>query len=267
VESDDGARGVLIALNAGWESSVLSKPVAKVSWFAADDFETASFLANSVFKHARAAGVVLLSATPGHAPSYLHVSLTEAGFHLGSQTLMVRADLKKIAAAVARIPLRGVFREATKDDADAIATLARGGFVDARFTGDPLFPKPWGQELFADWARNLVLGGADSVVVAEAKNSIVGFVSMTRDATRRATVPPLLAIDQRYRGWGIGAMLVRKMFDWYRQQGVDVLIGATEKSNIAINALYLQLGVTLVDSNIVYHATPVAQQETHDHFL
>jgi GNAT superfamily N-acetyltransferase len=79
---------------------------------------------------------------------------------------------------------------------------------------------------------------------------------MTLDPARRASVPSLLAIDRRYEGWGIGAMLVRIMFDWYRERGARVFIAGTEKSNTPINALYLRLGATFVDANLVYHWTP-----------
>jgi GNAT superfamily N-acetyltransferase len=256
IESEGGARGLVIVTHATWESDVLSRAIAKVSWIAADNYEIARALANAALRAAREKAVVLLSVAPGHAPTYMHVALTDAGFHVGSQSLTLRADLDAIATAVARIPLRGTFREATARDTEAVVDLARHGFVDARFTGDPFFPVDWGRELFAAWARNLMLGGADSVIVAEAGGRAIGFVSMTLDSQRRAAVPSLLAIDARYNGWGVGAMLIRTMFDWYRERGLKVFIAGTEKNNTPINALYLRIGASFVDSNIVYHATP-----------
>lgn len=257
VESPAGDRGLVIVAEAAWETGVIQRPVAKISWLAADTFELAIELLRSAREAARQRNVVLLSATPGHSPSYVHAALADAGYHVASQALTIRADLDAIAPALARIPLRGVFRTATAADADAVAAIARDGFIDARFTGDPHFPRAWGQELFAAWARNLVLGAADAVTVAEHSGRIIGFVSMTLDEARRSRVPPLLAIDRSYNGWGIGAMLARRMLEWYREQGVKVFIGGTEKSNTPINALYARLGISFIDANLVYHCSPV----------
>ena len=255
-EGEDGARGLVIAMHSAWETDVISRPVGKVCWIAADNYKIARMLTDATLHSARDKKMVLLSVSPGHSPTFMHVALTESGFHVGSQTLTMRADLDAIANAVARIPLRGTFREATPADLDAVVRLARDGFVDARFTGDPFFPVEWGQELFAAWARNLMLGGADSVIVAEMGGRLTGFVSMALETRRRAAVPVLLAIDRSYNGWGVGAMLVRIMFDWYRERGLKIFSGGTEKSNVPINALYARLGATFIDSNIVYHASP-----------
>ncbi|HEX9484098.1 MAG TPA: GNAT family N-acetyltransferase [Gemmatimonadaceae bacterium] len=257
IECDGVPRGLVVVTLAAWESGVLRRPVAKLAWLGADDFETAKTLVTASLDVACERDVVLLSASPGNSPTFIHVALTEAGFHLGSQALTMRADLDLIAPELTRIPLRGSFREATPADTESVVELARHGFVDARFTGDPFFPAEWGQALFAEWARNLMRGAADSVIVAEVKGTVVGFVSMTLDARRRAEVPVLLAIDRRYNGWGIGAMLVRLMFEWYIARGLKVFSGGTEKSNTPINAVYTRLGATFSDANLVYHATPV----------
>jgi ribosomal protein S18 acetylase RimI-like enzyme len=263
-EDASGAKGLVIVMCALWETSVLSRSVAKVAWFAADTFEIARALAVMILDKAEKGGVVLISASPGHSPLHMHAALSEAGFHVGSQTFTVHANLERIAPAVARIPLRGTFREARPGDTEAIARLARHGFEDQRFTADPFFPKEWGRDLLAAWGRNLALGAADSVVVAEAGQEVIGFVSMTLDAERRRSTPALLAVDQRYKQWGVGTMLVRIMFDWYRERGLHTLVGGTEKSNLPINALYVRLGVAFVDSNIVYHASPALRAASAD---
>ena len=47
----------------------------------------------------------------------------------------------------------------------AVAAVGRTGLARARFTSDPYFPTEWGGELYAAWARNLVMGAADVVIV------------------------------------------------------------------------------------------------------
>jgi GNAT superfamily N-acetyltransferase len=259
--SDSGRRGMVLVIRSTWETAVLSRNVAKVAWLAADDFATIAPLAQAARRVGLENDVVLLSASPGHSPLFVHSALTDAGFHVSSQTLTTWQDLEAIAPAVARIPLRGTFRPATPADVDAIVKLAYYGFDDQRFTRDPYFPKEWGRRLFADWAWNIATGAADEVIVVESKEKLVGFVSMTLDRRRRKAVPPLLTVDQEHNGRGTGVMLTRIMLDWYREHGLKTFYGGTEKSNTSINTLNARLGGSFIDSNIVYHATPPLRGE------
>jgi GNAT superfamily N-acetyltransferase len=254
---DGTSRGVITVLHARWEEQVLDRPIAKVVLFAADTPGMAVTLARAAWNACKASGVVLVSATPGNSPMYMHVALAEAGFHLAGQSLTVRADLEDIAPAVARIPLRGGFRPAKPSDADAITDIAGRAFIDTRFMSDPHFPGEWGALLMQAWAGNLINGGADEIIVAEAGGAVLGFAAMTLDQGRRQKVPELLAVHPQYDGAGVGAMLVRQMLDWYRTRGVRVFVGVTEKSNVAINALYARLGFTVLDCNLVYHGSPI----------
>ena len=255
IEEDQG-RGLVVVLHARWEEGVIERPVAKVSLLVADTHAIAVGLAREVIQACRAGDVVLVSATPGHSPTFIHCALAEAGFHVASQSLTVKADLEAIAPAVARIPIRGVFRTATSSDAGAIVDIAGRAFVNARLMADPFFPLEWGSQLMRAWARNLVNGGADEILVAEASGEVLGFATMTWEADRRRRLPVLMAVEPRYDGAGIGAMLTRQMLDWYRTRGMKVFLGTTEKSNMAMNALYARLGFSVLDSNLVYHASP-----------
>lgn len=249
-------RGLAIVLHARWEERVIGRPFAKVHVLAADNYAIAVALARAVIDACAASGVVLVSATPGHSPIFIHAALAEAGFHVASQALTVRADLDAIAPALARIPLRGRFRLATPADGDAIVDIASRAFVKSRFMSDPLFRLEWGSQLMGAWARNLVNGGAEEILVADSSHGLIGFATMASAAFRGPRVPELTAAEPRYDGAGIGAMLLRQMFEWHRARGLKVFTGVTEKSNTAINALYARLGFTVLDSNLVYHASP-----------
>jgi len=176
---------------------------------------------------------------------------------VGSQQLTLRADLDAIWKSVERIPLKGDFRAATPDDAETVGRIAAEAFSEGRFTGDPYFSREWGQQLYAAWAQNLANGAADAMVVADSPSGILGFVSMSRLDYSTRRVPDLMAVNPRAK-WGVGAMLVRKMLEWYRDQGTRDFVGGTEKSNLAMNILYHRLGFTVLDSNLVYHWTPNA---------
>jgi GNAT superfamily N-acetyltransferase len=250
------ARGLVVVLHARWEEGVIEQPVAKVILLVADTHDIALALAADVLKACGAVDVVLVSATPGHSPMFIHSALSEVGFHVASQALTVRADLKAIAPAVARIPIRGIFRKATPSDSETIVDIAGRAFVNTRFMSDPYFPVDWGMQLMRSWAENLINGGADEIVVSEAGGKVLGFVTMALEENRRQRVPVLMAVEPRYDGAGIGVMLLRQMLDWYRTRGMKVFVGVTEKSNMAINGLYAQLGFSVLDSNLVYHASP-----------
>src|SRR5438270_4668579 len=109
-DSGSAGRGMIVVTHGRWEENVLRRPFTKVAFFGADSYEIAHSLALGALKQAAQDGVVLLSFRAGHTPTYVHVAAIDAGFHVGSQSLIVRADLQAIAPAVARIPVRGQFR-------------------------------------------------------------------------------------------------------------------------------------------------------------
>lgn len=264
---DGSARGLVVVRHARWEESVLNRRAAKVLFLGADTHALADALARAAFEASAAKGVVLLSASPDHSPLFVHTALSDAGFYVAAQALTVRADLDAIAPAIAKIPLRGTFRPATIADAEAIAAIAGRAFVDARFMADPHFPTEWGSALMRGWATAAVNGGADEVIVAESGGEVLGFATMALDPERQARVPVLLGVEPRYDGAGIGVMLVRLMLEWYHRRGVKVFLGETEKSNIKINSLYLRLGFTVLDCNLLYHAVPAPGSGQQPHFF
>lgn len=249
----EGRRGLLLLTRAAWEESVLERRVGRVFAFIADDYRLAATLAAWAGRMAKENEFAFMAAMPGHSPTFIHIALQEGGFHVASQALTLKADLGAIWPSVSRIPLMGSFRHASRADADAVAEIARHAFSDARFTGDPFLPREWGQQLYASWARNLVNGAADAVILTEGRDGINGFVSVSKDANDGPAVPALMAVRSGLQGWGLGAMLVRKMLEWYRAAGFQDFVGGTEKSNAAMNGLYHQLGFTTLDSNLIYH--------------
>ena len=249
-----GARGLVVVTSARWEAQVIGRGFAKVAALLADDYEVALQLARSALVAAAGADVVLLSFRLGDAPAYLHAALAEAGFHVGSEGLTLRADVQELAPRIARLPMRGTFRPARASDADAVADIARRAFAGARYTADPHFPAEYGARIYEAWARALVEGGADVVIVAEEAGRITGFVSVSLDYEKRP--PGLLAVDPKYDGGGVGAMLVRAYLEWFRDRGAKDYRPRTEKNNAGINALYLGLGFQIVDTDVTYHASP-----------
>jgi GNAT superfamily N-acetyltransferase len=252
---DDGSsRGLVIVLHARWEERAIAKPMAKLPVFLADGYGAALPLARGALRASADAGVVLMWYRAANVPTFLHVALATAGFHVGSEQFVLQADLQVIADTVARIPMRGTFRLATPNDADAVADVARRSFHKARYTADPHFPAEWGARIYEDWGRQLVMGGADVVFVAEARGRVIGFVSASENPEKRP--PGLLAVEPEFDGTGIGLMLARVHLDWFREHGVRQYRPRTEKNYAAINALYLSLGFQIVDADVTYHASP-----------
>lgn len=248
------SRGLVVVTHARWEAKVIGRGFARIAALVADDYDVALELARGALVAAAGADVVLLSFRLGDAPAFLHAALAEAGFHVGSEGLTLRADVQALAPRLARLPMRGVFRPARPEDAEAIADIARRAFAGARYTADPRFPAEYGTRIYEAWARALVDGGADVVIVAEEAQRITGFVSVSVDYETRP--PGLLAVDPKYDGGGVGAMLVRAYLEWFRDRGAAEYRPRTEKNNAGINALYLGLGFEIVDTDITYHASP-----------
>ena len=252
-----GRRGLVVVTRSTWEEKVIGRAFAKVPVLLADSHEIAAELARGALRAGLEADVVLMSLKAGNAPTYVHVALSDAGWHVGSEQLVHRAEFSAMAGKLARIPMRGTFRPATAADADVVADIGARAFTQARYVSDPHFPAEWGRKIYREWARQLVTGAADAVVVAEHKGRVVGFASMSLDHARRA--PGLLAVDPDYDAFGLGVMLERWCFDWHRERGSTGMTLRTEKNNVAVNAMYRSLGLEIVDSDVTYHASPALE--------
>jgi ribosomal protein S18 acetylase RimI-like enzyme len=136
-------------------------------------------------------------------------------------------------------------------DAEGCAAVAGAAFRYDRFHADPAIGGPKADTLKAAWARNSVLGRADTVFVTRDGAQITGFnACLLRDDT---AVIDLIGIAPAHQGGGLGRALTQAALAHYSGRVKRMMVG-TQSSNHASLALYQSQGFRIESSAITLHA-------------
>lgn len=92
----------------------------------------------------------------------------------------------------------------------------------------------------------------DGVFVAEEEGRVVGYITTRLDRFTGIGRIPNLAVDERYRGYGLGSDLIRHALDWMREQGMAMAKIETLAQNERGQALYPRFGFREVARQIHY---------------
>lgn len=141
-------------------------------------------------------------------------------------------------------------RPAERAEADDVAEIARTSFRTDRWHADPAISNDKADAFKATWARNAVLGRADTVFVVEREGRLVGFNAvLSRDGV---AVIDLIAVAPGNQGQGLGRALIEAMGSIEAQHA---RVG-TQASNAASIALYRSVGFAPVSRAETWHWTP-----------
>src|SRR6476659_6477126 len=105
----------------------------------------------------------------------------------------------------------------------------------------PLAGRGWGERK----AREIALDCAeqpDGVFVAEADGAVAGYVTTRLDRFSGIGRIPNLAVDERFRGRGLGTELIRFAVGWMRAEGMSMAKIETLDQNERGQALYPRFG-------------------------
>jgi dTDP-4-amino-4,6-dideoxy-D-galactose acyltransferase len=147
---------------------------------------------------------------------------------------------------------RGAIRESRDEDISAIAELAGEAFTLSRFHVDPFFTDEQVIRFHRQWATNLCRGLAQTVLVAEEGNDVVGFVSCSlSDGDGRI---PLIATKPDVRRRGIGFGLVSAALDWFRGARARTVRVKTQSHNYSALRLYDRIGFMIDRTDLTFSA-------------
>ena len=139
-------------------------------------------------------------------------------------------------------------RPAHADDAEAICTIYNQGIADRMATLETALRTPA--------ERRQWLADRDPrrpVIVADAHGIVVGWASLNRFSSREAydhVVDISIYVERRWRGQGIGRLLIERLIDLARELGYHKMVLAALPHNEAGVALYTRAGFTRVG---IYH--------------
>ena len=142
-------------------------------------------------------------------------------------------------------------RVAVAGDREAVAGVSERAMTTSRFSLDPEIPAAIAGRVKAEWAANCVAGlRGIGVTVVERGGGIAGFLAVVAAGRRR--VIDLVAVDEPFRGQGVGRALVA---DFVRRHGPGSggLAVATQAGNAPSLALYETLGFHVTEAAWVLH--------------
>ena len=153
----------------------------------------------------------------------------------------------------------GHFRSATVDDIPRLREIALTSHRDTRFHADRHFDPARCDELYATWIENSVRGYATQVLVADEEIGAVGYITLHIDshereqAVARTARIGLFAVDERWRGRGLGRSLLRRAAEVLHEQGVQGTSVVTPGRNTGALKLYKSAGFRTTDVSLWYH--------------
>jgi ribosomal protein S18 acetylase RimI-like enzyme len=148
-------------------------------------------------------------------------------------------------------------REAKPGDVPALRAMAEHGFVLDRFHADRAVPPATADRLHAEWVEAAALGRTGSgLLVAESGAGLAGFFIQGEDGAARDALGfgvgqlVLIAVDEAWRGRGIGGLLTRSSLAWHRARGNRYAEVGTQLANVPATNLYLGSGCRLADTSV-----------------
>jgi ribosomal protein S18 acetylase RimI-like enzyme len=151
----------------------------------------------------------------------------------------------------------GQLRPATVDDIPRLREIALASHRDTRFHADGHFEPARCDELYATWIEKSVHGYATHVIVADRDGEAVGYITLHIDHPDAAPAGTarigLFAVDEPWRGQGVGRDLLRHAAQMLLEQGVGGTSVVTAGRNTGAVKLYKSAGFRTTDVSLWYH--------------
>lgn len=230
----------------GWLSQILEQPVFRLSLPARLDERGQALLRRWL-----AGGEATFVSTKSRVGNEsLAQGLRALGFVVMHEmvTLERRLDANLPLPEVAPLAIRW----ARADDEKGVAEIAAASFRCSRWHLDPAFSLAQADAVKAAWASNFFAGKrGDAMAVAADGRRVAGFVLLVlREST---LIYDLVAVDEAYRGRGLGTALVNWVPVSWKGKELTVLRVGTQSHNAAALALYRKVGFYEVGRQLIWH--------------
>lgn len=137
---------------------------------------------------------------------------------------------------------------------EQIIQIAGNSFAVSRFLNDPYLPGGPAGRIYADITKNAFGKPGRFFVIHSTHNLISGFLLFS--ASGVASTIELIAIDQNFKGRGVGKSLLRAMEEYVSQRSIETIQVGTQLANKAALKFYMSYGFSLKECNSIYHYWP-----------
>jgi hypothetical protein len=255
----DGRQAAVAGRRLAWDTGFFGVPMARIDYVIGDASALCQHALASVLDEWRAAGVHHVSARADVADiAGVHV-LEQAGFRLmDALVTYITRPGKDLPEHVREV---GAIRFLRDGDAEPLVDIARDAYrgFRGRFHLDPHVPAGRADELYVEWARQVVTGHmAEMVLVSEGGDGrLVGFLAFRR----REPVSSVSGVP--VFGGGLGACrrdvpgayagLIRAGTVWAHEHG-GVAETQTQNYNFSTVRIYEAVGAHYVRGEYTLHA-------------
>ncbi|MNW44170.1 dTDP-fucosamine acetyltransferase [compost metagenome] len=159
------------------------------------------------------------------------------GFHFADVKITYRINLEDVYVN----PID--FKLATNKDKLPIRKIAEGSFFDSRYYGyEHLFKVEKVNRMYSLWAEKSIDGQFDDFCLKIThSNATCGFITVKIINTSSAVIG-IFAIDEQFRGRGIGCELMNSLFSFLRTMNVCNVEVSTQGKNILAQNFYIKQG-------------------------
>jgi GNAT superfamily N-acetyltransferase len=176
------------------------------------------------------------------------------GFLLTETTLFLVRDLVKTAVPPhdGRLLIRP-FGPGDEPTVRAIAAQSFHGYFGHYHADSRLDPAKC-DEAYVDWAARSCVSPqlADAVFIAEADDTVVGFLTLKRNGPDEGQ-PMLSGVLPQNRGQGVYRLLIRNGLEWARSFGAVRSVAAVHVANVGVLRTLVKLGYEPAYAYYTFH--------------
>lgn len=223
-----------------WDSSLLEKKVAKVSY----NIKSADKLHN-VLLLMRKKGVVLAyyeskKRIPLKLEQYFNGKLVDIKTTFITNLINNKLSYENIKPYESSINIYDMER------------LSIQSGIYSRFNMDPDFPKDKYIKLYTTWIKKSISKElAKEVLTLLDDNIVIGMITLG-EQNKRGDIG-LIAVDNNHRGKGYGKSLITAAHNWFINHGYKTGQVITQERNISACKLYTKCGYHIENKSYFYH--------------
>ena len=190
---------------------------------------------------------------------YVAQVLEELGFMLASVDINFIKGLGSIENKKSKEHIYSVSL-CNDGDVDYLYEISKKAYTTTRFHNDPKITKEQADEMQALWVKNCYYQKlADKIIIVRKGNDILGYAAIeilkgiSFSGKMKIANIVLIAVDKKFKGKGIGRVLIQESSDWAKSNGCSFLAAGTQIINNASVKFYQKNGFKLQSSVLSFH--------------